>query len=291
MHTADDLEFVREVGSKQEPRESTLGAEEKPVLRPFGQKTTAGIISKVTPKMSRKMAVASGVAIVGVGAVIAWPMLHAAKAPAMEVKTVPDDAPVKAKPFSVEHIDFSTFNASALEEPQTLEDAKNQIQMLKSKVAYMDQKLEDVGKKLDEKMAATEQVLNQANAASSPALPASSPLQNSPENEKTSQLPIAPASGQGEGGGRKQSASQSSAKTLKRPAAKPVSAPVQHKEEFVQLAVLEINAERVIVSDESRPDVKIGVSPGGELPGGAIYIGFDPETRLMKTNQGEFVIP
>lgn len=59
-------------------------------------------------------------------------------------------------------------------------------------------------------------------------------------------------------------------------------------DDFVAVSVLDIGEEGVLVSDSVR---KYKVRPGGQLPGGATYIGYDPATHLMKTNQGDFQIP
>lgn len=58
----------------------------------------------------------------------------------------------------------------------------------------------------------------------------------------------------------------------------------------VALSVLEVNQERVVVVDRAKPDVKFAVAQGARLPGGAVFIGFDPQTWLLKTDQGEFLI-
>lgn len=59
-------------------------------------------------------------------------------------------------------------------------------------------------------------------------------------------------------------------------------------DEFLALSVLDITAKGVVVSDSSK---QYTVGPGAQLPGGATYIGFDPASRLMKTNRGDFLIP
>jgi hypothetical protein len=62
----------------------------------------------------------------------------------------------------------------------------------------------------------------------------------------------------------------------------------QSQAEYVSLSVLKINALSVVVSDSIR---QYTVTPGAQLPGGAIYIGFDTISRVMKTDQGDFIIP
>lgn len=59
-------------------------------------------------------------------------------------------------------------------------------------------------------------------------------------------------------------------------------------DEFLALSVLEISANAIVVSDASN---QYTIRPGAQLPGGATYIGFDPASRLMKTNRGDFLIP
>ena len=59
-------------------------------------------------------------------------------------------------------------------------------------------------------------------------------------------------------------------------------------DEAFLLSIFEISASGVVVSDNGK---RVTVLPGGKLPGGLIFIGFDPATRKMKTDQGEFNIP
>lgn len=60
------------------------------------------------------------------------------------------------------------------------------------------------------------------------------------------------------------------------------------EDEYVTLAVLDISVQGVVVSDSVS---QYTITPGAQLPGGAIYIGFDATSRVMKTDQGDFVIP
>lgn len=62
------------------------------------------------------------------------------------------------------------------------------------------------------------------------------------------------------------------------------------QEEVVALSVLEVTQERVVVVDRAKPDVKFAVAQGARLPGGAVFIGYDPNTRLLRTDQGDFLI-
>jgi hypothetical protein len=59
-------------------------------------------------------------------------------------------------------------------------------------------------------------------------------------------------------------------------------------EEAFLLSIFEISASGVVVSDNGK---RVTVLPGGKLPGGLIFISFDPATRKLKTDQGEFSIP
>lgn len=61
-------------------------------------------------------------------------------------------------------------------------------------------------------------------------------------------------------------------------------------EDVVALSILDVSPDRVLVSSPTNPQVKVAVAQGARLPGGAVFIGFDPLTRLMKTDQGEFLI-
>ena len=59
-------------------------------------------------------------------------------------------------------------------------------------------------------------------------------------------------------------------------------------DEAFLLSIFEISPSGVVVSDNGK---RVTVPPGGRLPGGLIFISFDPATRKMKTDQGEFNIP
>lgn len=299
MHNQEEQSRVEAIDSLAAGQAAPARAQEKPVLRDFGRKKISGYFTDVTPKMSKTMAVISGLGIVGVGAAIAWPLLNAPKAPDMEVVLTDEKANPAEKAAK---IDVAKLDVRTLQEPQTLDEAKFQIQLLKNKVAYMDLRLSDANKSLQEKLVATEGVLNAANAAeisgataSAPAVaqPASSP-NPAPQEAPEPSSPLAPPprqSGGGQQGPETGSASdQPPPKPAKKRVAKPVAKP-KVQEDHIRVAVLDINPDRVVVVDESRPDIRIRVSPGAELPGGATFIGFDPQTRLMKTDQGEFHIP
>lgn len=62
-------------------------------------------------------------------------------------------------------------------------------------------------------------------------------------------------------------------------------------DQIVSLMIFDVNAEHALVADAARPDIKIAVTPGASLPGGATFIGFDTKNRVMKTDQGDFLIP
>lgn len=70
----------------------------------------------------------------------------------------------------------------------------------------------------------------------------------------------------------------------------PVRKPVV-TDEYLAVSVIDINADRVVVSDPNRANSKITVGVGGTLPGGSTFIGFDTTSRMMRTNQGDFSIP
>ena len=54
------------------------------------------------------------------------------------------------------------------------------------------------------------------------------------------------------------------------------------------LPIFAISPTGVLVSDKGKPRL---VPPGDKLPGGMTFLNFDPVTRRMKTDQGEFDIP
>jgi hypothetical protein len=60
-----------------------------------------------------------------------------------------------------------------------------------------------------------------------------------------------------------------------------------HREEL-SLPIYAISASGVLVSDQGKPRM---VAPGDKLPGGMTFLNFDPSTRRMRTDQGEYVIP
>lgn len=75
-----------------------------------------------------------------------------------------------------------------------------------------------------------------------------------------------------------------------RTARKPASI-ASHEPQYVSVSVLDISPDRVIVADTAQPNVSYAVTAGSTLPGGATFIGFDTASRLMKTDQGDFLIP
>lgn len=296
MKNQEDQEFSRlEPLDSQSPRQEPAQGVEKPVLREFGKKKMAGMFTDISPKMSKKMSIASGLAVIGVGAAIAWPLLNATRAPKMDVELADE----KANPVEkAAKVDVTKVDVSKLPEPQTLDEAKFQIALLKNKVAYMDLKLGEANRTLQQKLAATEATLNDANVAelgASAAQAASQPVAPtpSPEPSPDQNNPVAPPPRQGGGSSQNQVAGvseQPPPTPAKKRVAKRVEKP-KVQEDVVRIAVLDINPDRVVVVDESKPGIRIRVGIGAELPGGATFIGFDPATRLMKTDQGEFLIP
>lgn len=291
-HAFSRLEPLDSRPPRQEP---PAQGEERPVLREFGRRKMAGMFTDISPKISKKMAIASGLAVIGVGAAIAWPILSATRAPKMDIELADE----KANPVEkAAKVDVSRLDVNKLPEPQTLDEARFQVALLKNKVAYMDLRLSEANTTMREKLAATEGIINKANAAE---LAASEPQAASqpgmptpqPEQEAEHSNPVAPPPRQGNGDSQNQVAGvseQPPPTPAKKRVAKRVEKP-KVQDDVVRVAVLEITPERVVVVDESRPGIRIRVFPGSELPGGSMFIGFDPATRLMKTDQGEFFIP
>jgi septal ring factor EnvC (AmiA/AmiB activator) len=60
------------------------------------------------------------------------------------------------------------------------------------------------------------------------------------------------------------------------------------RSEEIELSIFAISPTGVLVSDKGKPRL---VPPGDKLPGGMTFLNFDPVTRRMKTDQGEYVIP
>jgi len=294
MQNQENQAFSRlEPLDSQPPRQELGQGEEKPVLREFGKRKMSGMFTEISPKMSKKMAIASGLAVIGVGAAIAWPLLNTTRAPKMDVELTDE----KANPVEkAAKVDVSKLDVNKLPEPQTLDEAKFQIALLKNKVAYMDLKLSETSRSLQDKLAATENIISQANAAEVVASAPQAAIQPgvpTPQPESEHSNPVTPPPRQGNGGSQNQVAGvseQPPPTPAKKRVAKRVEKP-KVQEDVVRIAVVDISQDRVVVVDESRPGIRIRVSPGAELPGGATFIGFDPATRLMKTDQGEFLIP
>ena len=81
------------------------------------------------------------------------------------------------------------------------------------------------------------------------------------------------------------------AKLKQRLSVKAKTIPKTLEEEYQVLSILEVNSDRVLVASAQKPAEKIAVLPGALLPGGATFIGFDPRTRLLKTDRGDYPIP
>lgn len=60
------------------------------------------------------------------------------------------------------------------------------------------------------------------------------------------------------------------------------------RREELSLPVYAISPSGVLISDKGKPRL---VPPGDKLPGGMTFLNFDPVTRRMTTDQGEYVIP
>ena len=60
------------------------------------------------------------------------------------------------------------------------------------------------------------------------------------------------------------------------------------RREELALPIFAISATGVLISDKGKPRL---VPPGDKLPGGMTFLNFDPVTRRMTTDQGEYVIP
>jgi len=290
-----DRSGVGQLDSQAHRQEPASQGVEKPVLRQFGSRKMAGMFAEMSPKMSKKVAIASGLAVIGVGAAIAWPMLNESKAPEMYLELVDE----KGNPVEkAAKVDVSKLDVSKLPEPQTLDEARFQIALLKNKVGFMDLKLGEANKTLRERVAATGAIINEANAAvvgvvASAPQAASEPSEPMPQQEPEHSNQGVPPPRQANGGAPNQVgevADQPPPTQAKKRVAKRVEKP-KVQDEVVRVAVVDITPERVVVVDESMPGVRIRVSPGAELPGGATFIGFDQVTRLMKTDQGEFYIP
>lgn len=74
------------------------------------------------------------------------------------------------------------------------------------------------------------------------------------------------------------------------PSSQVQTASAKSTEDLVALSVLDVKPDRVLVASASNPMVKLAVTQGARLPGGAVFIGYDAQTRLLKTDQGDFVI-
>jgi hypothetical protein len=72
-----------------------------------------------------------------------------------------------------------------------------------------------------------------------------------------------------------------------KPAPVAAAEPEQRPDDLLALTVVEINPKTVVVSDSTK---QYSVGLGASLPGGATFIGYDPVSRLMKTDRGDFLI-
>lgn len=237
---------IQEAATTETPAVTVTRAtvvEERPVLREFGSpsaKSKAMTINRLT----KKMVFVGSLAIVGIGASLAFPLMTAKKAPefkavATEFKVAPIPAVVASAPViaASSPVDIADLDVNAFPVPKTLEEAHAQIAQMKEKVALLDKNLGEAKEQITDMEQEVEQVKAKAKAKAAP---------------------------------------------------KPKHVVA---DEYVSVSVLDINADRVLVSDASQPNTKITVTAGAQLPGGATFIGFDSESRMMKTDQGDFPIP
>ena len=60
-------------------------------------------------------------------------------------------------------------------------------------------------------------------------------------------------------------------------------------EDFVALTIVEANSNNLVVKDAQQKQYT--VAPGAKLPGGAVFIAFEPKTRTLRTDVGDFKLP
>lgn len=60
------------------------------------------------------------------------------------------------------------------------------------------------------------------------------------------------------------------------------------RQDYAAVSILDISPSGVVISDAGKKSL---VKPGEKMPGGTTFIGFDPVSRIMKTDRGDFQIP
>ena len=233
------------------------GHEERPVMREFGPSSSKGVSPQMS-KLTKQLLVLGIVTVIIVGGWFSISAIRRKKAPEFNVAQMKFPEAQTSKPVasiqvvapSAEAPASAPVAASATVAVDLREDGTTDPKTLEEARAQL-AALKDELATLERSLAdAKQQVLDLEDAAKRP----------------TATL-------------------VSKVKKRAKPAPKPVA-----EDEFVSLAILDIGADGVVVSEPSRPGSKIIVRPGALLPGGATFIGFDPEARLMKTDQGDFFI-
>lgn len=244
--------------------------ENGPVLRTFGNPNQNSKAAK-SAKLTKQMAVAGFLAIGGVCAALAWSYVSAPSAPeytpvVSEKRAAPEEGAEPVMPLATPVL------ASAAT-PASVPEAVPEVAPAPVDVASLDVNALPEPKTLEEAQTQIRQMKEKLMLVGGDlALAQQRVAGMETQAEKEAEL-------------KKTKATQNP-KTVNKRVEK-----VATEADYVALSVLDINDERVLVAAPSQPNTKVAVTPGAELPGGAIFIGFDTKSRMMKTDQGEFLIP
>lgn len=245
--------------SMQTPVEEgpAVGDEERPVLRPFGAPASQ-VSAKRWAGVSNKTALAGAVIIACAAAYTFLVPQASPKAPEMKTEVAKPHAGVTqvAAAASVPTQASQATAAASVPDVAASAAALNATQpKTYADALSLIEKLKKDSKVLEDDLLASRQRVAELEAAQE---------ERSAAQEKKASAKAAPS---------------------KKPAAQ---AKNLTPDDFIAVTVMDISDEAVVVSDATR---KYKVLPGGQLPGGATYIGYDTAAHLMKTDQGDFFIP
>lgn len=236
-----------------------LTVDEAPVLREFGHTAAVSKAAK-SLKLTRKMVVVGGLAIGGACVAFGLPLLNAKKAPEFKsgvssLQIPPVETETPTIPLASPVLASAPVEEAA---PDPVDLDSLDVNALPAPKTLEEAQIQI--NQIKEKLATADLSLSQAK-------------------ERIAVMEVAAAE-------KVKAVTDSKPRHARKHVEKPVV-----EEESVALSILDINDERVLVADSIRPNTKIAVTPGAQLPGGAIFIGFDSEARMMKTDQGDFFIP
>lgn len=244
--------------------------EDGPVLRTFGNPNQNSKAAK-SVKLTKQMVVVGSLVIGGVCTALAWSYIGAPNAPeytpgGSEARAAPEEGAEPVMPLATPVL-------ASVETPASVPDVAPEVAPVQVDVASLDVNALPEPKTLEEAQTQIRQMKEKLTLVGSDLTQAQQRVADmEAQAEKEAEL-------------KKVKASQNP-KAVSRRVEKVVT-----EADYVALSVLDINDERVLVVAANQPNAKVAVTPGAQLPGGAIFIGFDTKSRMMKTDQGEFLIP